>query len=203
MASRSNACSEITRLWLEARHGCLLTESVPVPVARGNSDIDLMAMQVTSRTFALPDGRPVGPRLIVETKDEHDFDPEGKEFGAWLLRDGDKIGALSFVPITAQGTVKFSMLREQHYRKAVELFGNEDFNRLFVVHAINPSALSKIESSLLEKRVHWITIDAVVRDLLTWYKLHPKPTSLRNSLMGDLWHLLFGFCGVDIKTEHS
>jgi hypothetical protein len=82
MASRSNACSEITRLWLEARHGCLLTESMPVPVARGNSDIDLIAMQAKSQTFTLPDGRPVGPRLLVETKDEHDFDPKGKEFGA-------------------------------------------------------------------------------------------------------------------------
>jgi hypothetical protein len=105
--------------------------------------------------------------------------------------------------MTAQGTVKFSMLCEQHYQKAVELFGTEDFDRLFVVHAMNPSLLSGIESSLLEKRIYWITIDLVVRDLLAWYKAHPKPTSLRNSLMGDLWHLLFGFCGVDVVPENS
>jgi len=81
MASRSNACSEITRLWLEARHGCLLTESVPVAGPGGHSDIDLVAIQAGLHPFALPNGRCVGPRVIVETKDEHDFDPKGKEFG--------------------------------------------------------------------------------------------------------------------------
>lgn len=81
MAARSNACSEITRLWLEARHGCLLTESVPVFVPGGHSDIDLMATQAGLHAFALPDDVVVRPRLIVETKDEHDFDPKGKDFG--------------------------------------------------------------------------------------------------------------------------
>ena len=101
-----------------------------------------------------------------------------------------------------QGTVKFSMLREQHFQKATDLFGSPDFDRLFVVHAIGPVTLSSIGSTLLEKRIHWITIGDVVRDLLDWYKLHPKPTSLRNSLMGDLWHLLFGYCGADIMPKN-
>jgi len=201
MTSRSNACSEITRLWLEARHGCLVTESVPVAVPRGHSDIDLIGTQAGLHSFELPDGLTVGPRLIVETKDEHDFDPKGKEFGKWLLSDVDKLGANPFIPWTAEGTVKFSMLREQHFLKAADLFGSAEFDRLFVVHAIDPAALSSIGPALLEKRIHWITIDAVVRDLLAWYKLHPRPTSLRNSLMGDLWHLLFGFCGADIVPK--
>lgn len=202
MAARSNACSEITRLWLEARHGCLVSESVPVAVPRGHSDIDLIATQAGLHAFALPGGLAVGPRLIVETKDEHDFDPKGKEFGTWLLRDVDKLGANPFVPKGVQGTVKFSMLREQHFLKATELFGSPDFDRLFVVHAIDPATLSSIGSTLLEKRIHWITIDVVVRDLLDWYKLHPRPTSLRNSLMGDLWHLLFGYCRADFMPKN-
>jgi len=201
MAARSNACSEITRLWLEARHGCLVTESVPVSVQGGNSDIDLVATQAGLRTFDLPDGTPVGPRLIVETKDEHDFDPKGKDFGKWLLSDVEKIGASGFVPIGTQGMVKFSMLREQHFVTAATLFGGAEFDRLFVVHAIDPAMLSSVRADLLARRILWITIDVVARDLLEWYRLHPKPTWLRNSLMGDLWHLLFGFCGADITPK--
>jgi hypothetical protein len=78
------------------------------------------------------------------------------------------------------------------------LFGTADFDRLFVVHAIDPTMLASLEATLAEKRIHWITIDTVARDLLDWYRQHPHPTSLRHTLMGDLWHLLFGFCGADI-----
>lgn len=95
------------------------------------------------------------------------------------------------------------MLREQHFQSAAELLGNSDFDRLFVVHAIDPAALSTIGPALLERRIHWITIDVVVRDLLGWYRLQPKPTSLRNTLMGDLWHLLSGYCGVDVIPEKT
>lgn len=198
MAARSNACSEITRLWLEARHGCLVTESVPVSVPGGHSDIDLMAIQAGLCTLSLPDGAAIGPRLIVETKDEHDFDPKGKDFGRWLQSDVAKVGAHGFIPKGTQGTVKFSMLREQHFQQAIDLFGTPDFDRLFVVHAIDPVVLSNIGPVLLEQRIHWLTIAEVVRDLLEWYRLRLKPTHLRNSLMGDVWHLLFGFCGADL-----
>lgn len=95
------------------------------------------------------------------------------------------------------------MLREQHFRKAHTLFGSSDFDRLFVVHAIDSIALSSIDQILLEKRIHWTTIGVVVQDLLDWYKSHPKPTTLRHSLMGDVWHLLFGFCGADIVPKHG
>jgi hypothetical protein len=45
MSSRSNALTEITRLWLQARHGCLVDESIPVPVPYALSDIDLIALR--------------------------------------------------------------------------------------------------------------------------------------------------------------
>ena len=32
MAARSNALGELTRFWLQARHGCLIDESVAVRV---------------------------------------------------------------------------------------------------------------------------------------------------------------------------
>jgi hypothetical protein len=44
MATHSNALSELTRFWLERRHGCFLREEVPVPVPNGRSDIDFMAV---------------------------------------------------------------------------------------------------------------------------------------------------------------
>ena len=44
VAARSNACSELVRLWLEARHGFLVGEGIPVPVPYALSDIDLIAM---------------------------------------------------------------------------------------------------------------------------------------------------------------
>ena len=71
MANRGNACSELTRFWLQARHGCFTDESVPVAVPYASSDIDLLALRPDGTPFELPNGTQVGPRLIVETKDEH------------------------------------------------------------------------------------------------------------------------------------
>jgi hypothetical protein len=81
MPTRTNACSELTRFWLEARHGCLVGEGVPVPVPYALSDIDLLALHPQQQTIQLPSGQLVGPRLIIETKDEHDWEPTGREFG--------------------------------------------------------------------------------------------------------------------------
>ncbi len=67
MAARSNALSELTRFWLEARHGCLVQESIPVPVPYGQSDIDFLAMHPRLLSITLPDGAQIGPRFIVET----------------------------------------------------------------------------------------------------------------------------------------
>ncbi len=41
MPGRSNACSELTRFWLEARHGRLVTESVPVKVPFGHTGLEV------------------------------------------------------------------------------------------------------------------------------------------------------------------
>ncbi len=78
--------SELVRFWLEACQGCLLRESVPVPVPFNLSDIDFVAMRPDLQSFRLPTGEAVGPRLIVETKDEHDFDPSASDFlKTWRL----------------------------------------------------------------------------------------------------------------------
>lgn len=96
MMARSNACSELTRFWLEARHGCLITESVPVPVPYGQSDLDLVAIQAAQRPILVPGGASIGPRLIVEAKDEHDWEPTGREFGRLLRTDLSKMGQAHF-----------------------------------------------------------------------------------------------------------
>lgn len=77
MAARSNACSELVRFWLEARHGFLVGEGVPVPVPYALSDIDLLALHPRATAVTLPNGTVVGPHLIVETKDEHDWEATG------------------------------------------------------------------------------------------------------------------------------
>jgi hypothetical protein len=203
MAARSNACSEITRFWLEARHGLLVTESVPVPVKNGQSDLDLVGIHPKMKPITLPNGQPVRPRLIIETKDEHDYDPKGREFGKLLRRDVSMFGQENFVPSGSSGEVKFSMLRQAHYDVAARLFGSEEFDRLFVVHAIEQSLLEELQPFLSERGIYWLTIREVIRDLRDWYRTHPRPSGLRHSLVGDIWHLLFGYCGVDLQNPGS
>lgn len=195
MASRSNAASELVRFWLEARHGCFVAEAVPVAVPYALSDIDLAAIQPADRPLALPGGAAVGPRLIVETKDEHDWEPTGREFGALLRQDAAKLAPDGRVPKGTKG-VKFTMLREEHFRRAAELFGTDDFDRLFVVHALDAATLADLAAPLRTHRIHWLTLPAVVADLLAWYRAHPRPAALRHAPTGDLLHLLVGFCGL-------
>ena len=198
MSTHSNACSELVRFWLEARHGCLVGEGVPVPVPYALSDIDLVALHPELKLLVLPGGRAVGPRLIVETKDEHDWEPIGREFGANLRADVAKMGDAGFVPRGAKG-VKFSMLRQEHHERAAALFGTDDFDRLFVVHALDPKVLADLGAELAQKRIYWVTVPELVRDLLGWYRAHQRPAALRNTLVGDLLHLLVGFCGLGLK----
>ena len=86
MVARSNALSELTRFWLQARHGCLVDEAIPVKVPYAHSDIGLVVVRPDFQAWLLPDGTQV-IRAIVETKDEHDFDPEGRDFGKRLRAD--------------------------------------------------------------------------------------------------------------------
>lgn len=201
VASRSNACSEIVRLWLETRHGFLVGEGIPVPVPYALSDIDLIAMHPAKDAIALPGGGTLGARLIVETKDEHDWEATGREFGILLRADLEKMGGGPFVPRGAKG-VKFSMLRQEHYEKAASFFGGEDCDRLFVVHAIDGVILAESSRFLAERRIFWLTIPDVVADLIAWYRRHQRPAALRNTLTGDLLHLLVGFCQLDVPREH-
>lgn len=200
MAGRTNALSELTRLWLEERHGCLVRESVPVPVPYAQSDIDMVALRLDGAVIELPTGHRVGPRLIVETKDEHDWEPLGREFGKLLEADIQLMGSGRFVPAKTKG-VKFTMLREEHFQVATRLFGSDDFDRVFVVHALDADIRQRTAERLRAVRVYWITVHELLRDLETWYRAHPRATSLRNSLVGDLVHLFLGFCGMRMPTE--
>jgi hypothetical protein len=195
MPTRSNACSELTRFWLQSRHGCLVDEAIPVPVPFALSDIDLVAVHPRSKVFPLPDGVDIGPRLIVETKDEHDWEPTGREFGAALKSDTAKMDGQPFIPRGARG-VKFTMLRQEHFEKAAEVFDSKEFDRLFVVHALDAGTRRELGPSLRAHRIHWLSIREVVDDLLAWYVTHRRPAALRQTLVGDLLHLLVGFCGL-------
>lgn len=194
--ARFNAASELARFWIEVRHGFLVTESVPVAVPFGLSDIDILAMHPGGASVSLPNGHTIGPRVIVEAKDEHDFDPKGREFGKALRSDMAAMGDAHYVLSGHATPIKFSMLREAHYRGASERFGYEDFDRLFIVHAVDPIVLEELHALMAERRIWWLTLPEIVRDLEMWYRTHPRPTGLRHSPVGDLLHLLFGYCGV-------
>lgn len=201
MAARSNAIAELTRFWLQTRHGCLVDEAVPVKVPFGHSDIDLVALRPDLCPWMLPNGSTVN-RVIVETKDEHDFDPRGRVFGKRLQTDVAVMGNSIYIPVGKEA--QFSMLRQQHYEKAVEFFGTHDFDRLFVLHALDPQIRATLGPHLAtNRRVHLLTIREVVADLQQWYERHANPATLRHTLIGDLWHLLVGYCGLKASTPTS
>lgn len=196
MASRNNAIAEITRFWLQTRHGCLVDEAIPVPVPYALSDIDLVAVKPTMIPLTLPDGTQIKPRLIVETKDEHDWEPRGVEFGNLLRKDLALMGEHLYIPKGTKG-VKFTMLRQEHFEKATELFGTKEFERILVVHALQSEIRAEISDDLAQRGIYIVTIAEVVQNLHSWYKSHPRKAGLRHSLVGDLWHLLIGFCGCE------
>lgn len=107
------------------------------------------------------------------------------------------MGSNAVVPQATKG-VKFSMLREEHFERAVALFGTDDFDRLFVVHAIDPQTLEDLAPELAQRRIHWLTVPVLVQDLVAWYRGHGRPAALRHTLVGDLLHLLVGFWGLDL-----
>jgi hypothetical protein len=197
MAARQNALSELTRFWLEGRHGCFLRESVPVPVPYNQSDIDFMALRADNQRITLPTGESVGPRLIVESKDEHDFDPKGREYGKRLMRDLEALGDGPYVLSNHPTKVHFTMLKQQHFEVAAKIFGTNDFDRVFVTHALAEDVRQQVTCSMREKRIFWVTVHELLHDLMQWYKRHDRPAALRFTLTGDLIHLLFGYCGFE------
>ena len=195
MSTRSNACSELVRFWLQERHGCLIDEELPVPVPYALSDIDLVAMRADLSPLSLPDGTEIGPRLIVEAKAEHDWDATGREFGAALRKDVEMMGDERTIPADARG-VKFVMLRQQHFDRATTYLGTNDFDRLFVVHALDPQARADLAPILADRRIFWLTIPELIDDVYAWYQSHERRAALRRTLTGDLLHLLFGLGGL-------
>jgi hypothetical protein len=196
VAARQNALSELTRFWLEGRHGCFIRESVPVAVPYGQSELDFMAFRADGMQLRLPAGETVGPRLVIETKDEHDFDPDGRNFAKCLLRDAEALGDDLFVPVGHPQKVAFTMLRQQHFDVATRIFGTNEFDRVFVVHALAEEVREQVADRLRKKRIHWVTVRELLDDLRQWYRTHDRPTGLRHTLTGDIFHLLFGYCGV-------
>jgi len=166
-----------------------------VPVPRALSDIDLVAMRADLSTFATPDGTTVGPRVIVEVKAEHDWDLSGREFGQLLEKDVELLGDDAWIPAGTRG-VKFVMLRQEHADRAAAYFGTDDFDRLFIVHALDPRVRTELTALLAECRIYWMTIPELIGDVYTWYQSHPRRAALRRTLTGDLLHLLFGLGGL-------
>lgn len=200
MAERSNAISEITRFWLQARHGCAVYESLPVPVKYCQSDIDFLAIRGDLQPIILPGGLSIGPRIIVEAKDEHDWEPRGKEFGQLLEKDLAQLSDGLFVPRGIP--CKFTMLRQEHFEAATKFFGTDDLDRLFIVHALDEAVASRHTEALAKCRIHFLTIREVVGDLFKWYVQHPRRSGLRHTLVGDIWHLLVGFCGCEPSAKN-
>ncbi len=179
-----------------------MRESVPVPVPYNQSDIDMLALRLDGKPMRLPNGDQVGPRVIVETKDKHDWEPLGREFAKHLMNDISLLSEGRYVAPKTKG-VKFTMLRQEHFEVAAKLFGSEDFDRLFVVHALDPSVRPQIAEHMRTIRVYWVTAGELVRDLESWYRAHPRTSGLRNSLVGDLIHLLWGFCEFRLPEGRS
>lgn len=195
MGTRTNALTELTRFWLTERHGYLVRESVPVRVPYNRSDIDFLAVSPDKDArIDLPGGVQIGPRILVETKDEHDWDGSGKDFAVKFQCDRRKLQDVSepYIPARAKG-VCFSMLRQEHYDQAKKIFGTSDFDRLFVVHNVDSSQFEGLAEFYEQRRVFWITASQLLCDLRTWYAEQKSPSALRNTLMGDLFHLLFGY----------
>lgn len=195
MSTRSNASTELARFWLQERHSCLIDEELPVPVPYALSDIDLVAMRSDLSPFTTPDGTTIGPRLIVEVKAEHDWEVTGREFGKLLEKDVLLMGDQPSIPARTRG-VKFVMLRQEHTERAIAYFGTNDFDRLFIVHALHPQIRTQLGPLLAAHRIYWVTIPELIRDLYAWYQVHPRRAALRRSLTGDLLHLLFGLGGL-------
>lgn len=132
----------------------------------------------------------------MEGKDEHDYDAKGREYGKRLLKDMEALGDGRFVPSDHPEKVGFTMLKQQHFEVASRTFGTDDFDRVFVIHALAEGTRQQVTDLLGKKRIFWITVHELLHDLRTWYGTHERPAGLRHTLMGDLFHLLFGYSDV-------
>jgi len=123
----------------------------------------------------------------------------GAEFGQLFLADVEKMEDGPYIPAHARH-VKFAMLQEEHFQVAADVFGPDCFDRLFVLHAIDTTAFEdEIPTLRQEHRVHLLTVKGLLEDLVEWCQGLDHQARLRNTLTGDLFHLLFGFGGATLE----
>lgn len=187
MATRSNALSEIARFWLQECHGLFIRESVPVKLTHNNSDIDFAATTPQESVTLLD--RITFKNAIIESKDERDFDPKGNDF---LKRLNYDISILGSEYIEGTQKCNFSMLKEQHHKKATEIFGGEDFVKLFIFHNIKITDDALI-GSLARKKIFVIKSGEMLGDILNCLKTGYQGASVRNSLVGDILDMLIRY----------
>jgi len=191
MGARSNALSEIVRFWLQERHGLLLRESVPVKLIRNNSDIDFVVMSPKGNTTLLEDSDdPITfKNAIVEVKDERDFDKRGTDFAKRLRKDYNLLAENRMISV---GTpCIFSMLKEQHHKKAEEIFGTEaDFSKIFIFHNLNKNGLSDILADLRDRNIYFVTSFEILSDIQKFFRESRDGAGIRNSLVGDILDML-------------
>jgi hypothetical protein len=79
------------------------------------------------RSVAPSGGLAVGARLLVETKDEHNWKLSGRELSSLLRADAEKMSEGAVIP-RGKG-IEFTMLRQGHFDRAIRIFANHDFER--------------------------------------------------------------------------
>jgi hypothetical protein len=187
MGARSNALSEIVRFWLQECYGLLLRESIPVKLERNNSDIDFVVMSPNESVTLLD--RITFKNAIVEVKDERDYDPLGTDIAKRLRRDYNLLAENRM--ISAEIPCIFSMLKEQHHKKAEKIFGTEaDFSKIFIFHNLNRAGLADMITDLHDRKIHFVTSFEMLSDIQKFFKESRDGAGIRNSLVGDILDML-------------
>ena len=195
MAERNNAISEIVRFYFETCKSCMTCESIPVKTNKNYSDIDLVAIPSDLNICELPNGIKF-ERAIIETKNELDYDKYGTDFAKRIIYDYSIVKNNNYAPSVS--SVNFSMLSREHYEYASNiLFKNKKFIRIFIVHKINidKDNVQECINNFKNIDVYFIQISDIINDLFKWYYNCQNKTIIRNSLVGDLIHLL-NYCNI-------
>jgi len=192
MAARSNALSEITRFWLQECQGLLLRESVPVELLRNNSDIDFIATSPNRKKVTLL-GNISFVNAIVETKDERNYDKNGVDFSKRVAHDYDNNLDENYIIPKHAKNVNFSMLREQHNSKAMEIFGGCSFVKIFIFHNLCKTGIETKLDDLKGKGIYFVTSREIIEDIFNNFSKYRKNAGIRNSLVGDIFDLLIDY----------
>lgn len=187
MATRSNALSEISRFWLQECYGLFIRESIPVKLKHNNSDIDFAATTPGLPVTIL--NKITFKNAIIETKDERDFDPNGKDFIKRLNYD---FSIMKNNFIDEDSKCNFSMLKKQHHDKAEEIFHGVDFVKIFIFHNIYITN-NEIIDRLIEKDIYIIKSDEMLNDIINFMNTKYQGSGIRNSLIGDIFDMLIRY----------